>query len=177
MIVDAVRRATGVPVPDLGSPPPPYAPSVLVIVLGVLAIAAIIWFVVVSLRAGRLADRGISPLRAGLVSLLAMVVTIGVTALVSVHEQDANARATKDYRVATDTAEPQVVDSLEAYYGITVPEPDRVPLHEIVIPYSIDIESADGTRSCWIATVDGVYDIRCGGGTYDQSEPLRPAHG
>jgi len=155
--------ATGVPVPDLGLPPPPYSPSALVLVLGVIAIVSIIAFVLPCLAAGRLADRGISPLRVGLLSLLAMVVTMGAAAFVSIREQGAHERAEEDYSVAIDTSQSQVVDGLEAYYEITIPDPFDIPLENRTSPSPIDIESADGGSSCWVATVDGVYDIRCGG--------------
>ena len=82
--------AAGVPVPALGLPPPPYSPSALVLVLGMIAIVSVIAFVLPCLAAGRLADRGISPLRVGLLSLLAMVVTMGAAAFVSIREQGAH---------------------------------------------------------------------------------------
>ncbi|CAN5304195.1 hypothetical protein BH11ACT1_BH11ACT1_22250 [soil metagenome] len=175
MIVDVVRPAAGVPVPGLGSPPPSYVPSVLVVVLGVIAVAAIIWFVVVCLRAGRLVDRGRSPLRVALVSLVAMVVTVSAATFVAMREQGAHKQVEEDYSRAIDATQSRVLDSLETYYKVTIPDPFDIPLQDTNRPSPIDTTSAaGGSSSCWVATVDGVYDIRCGGSTFERSEPLQP---
>ena len=163
-----------VTVPDLGSIPPPYSPSGLVVVFGVIAIVGVVAFVVSVLSARRLTDRGVSPWRPFVATLAIVVVGVAAAATASVRDQAAHQAATDRYWDAQDAARARVVADLQGRFGVTLSDPFQVPLDKGAVQ-TVDLVRADGTAAtCWLGSHDDVYEIRCGGGDWDTSAALEP---
>lgn len=77
----------------------------------------------------------------------------------NVREQGAHQLAEENFSTSVDATRSQVVDGLEAYDKITTPDPFDIAVEGRTIPTLVDIESADGTTLCWIATVETVHGV------------------
>lgn len=175
MVLDdgALAEVLAVVVPDLDPPPPPYSPSALVIVLSVLAIAATVGFVWVALGARSLSDRGLPILPVAGVALILFLGAVVAAAFVATREQAAHEEAQEASWRREEAAGLQVAEDLEAWFGIEILEPGRV------IPSDarnrVEIDRGDGPEDCFVGAPDDVFEIRCGGDTWETATPIEPA--
>lgn len=110
-----------------------------------------------------------------LVTLALMVIPLGVAYLVMERGKDAASDRVDAYNEAETQAREAVVPQLEAYYGIKFTNPRIVPVERDYYE-RLEVTLPGGERvDCYVMTGE-TYEIRCGGETNSDSEPLGPAN-
>jgi len=168
--------------PDVGQQPGPYSPSALLVVLGVLAMLAVVAFTWVALASGRLAERGVPILRVAGAAVVVMILVGGLAVWVGTREESAHEQAEREYWDARSVVEDRFVADLEAHFGIEVLDPFAVSVFGSRT--LVDVDRGDGPEECWIGAADNagddgatddVVDIRCDGATWESATSIEPA--
>ncbi|MGN8245930.1 hypothetical protein ACTHAM_003059 [Cellulomonas soli] len=155
-----VATATPVPGPDLAARPGLFHPGALTVTLLVIGIVGVLLFVPVVMTAHR--RRGAVALWAP--TLVSASVLLGGAiggALLYHRDEEQHLDDYADWVAAVDAAQPVLRDALEAAYGITIEDWERIPVEPGAFDH-LTITRADGTvDECWF-TLEGTYDVRCG---------------
>ena len=165
-----VGPLASVVIPEVGSPPHPYSPSVLLIVVAMFGLVSIFVFTAVSLGAGRLQERGLPMVRIAFISFAGLVGFVGLAAVIGSGEEAAHDRAYRAYADELSAIDDQLVADLEAHYEMEVLEPWAVSATGY--EHLVEVDLGSGPQECWVGAPEGVFEVRCDGQDWDGATPI-----
>lgn len=156
-----------------------FTPSVLTLVVGGLAIASIVFYVVQTLRMPKgtfwkrnfRSEPYVNP-RLGVGSLVAMVVLVLLTIPASEHDKSVHAAALRAQEAQEAAVQAEVKSALSGYYGVAfLDENERIYSYADLArryddlpgdPISIRLPDGSEPGDCYIGTAGGFYVLSCG---------------
>lgn len=173
-MTSVVRLLGGVVVPDIPALEP-YSPSALIWAAVAVALVGLVGVVGTALAAPALVSRGARPMRGYLVAGAVLVVGIGAAALVQTLERNTYESERDEHWAVERAAQTEAAALVEELYGVDLPENPLLPVAPDEVGGPDEVVLPDGSRTdCFYGTLGGVYELRCGGDTWDASEPLAP---